>query len=247
MLSQIQQTHDLEPQFAVSEPGPLLATEIGAEDFVALEIRFPMASLKRVADIIGACLLAVLAMPVMLVIAFLIMSGADRGPVLFRQERIGREGRPFTCVKFRSMCLNSELILSEMLARDEGVRIEWTNTHKLRNDPRVSPIGRLLRSTSLDELPQLWNVLTGDMSLVGPRPITQAEVAGPYTRFGGRQHYLAVRPGLTGLWQVSGRSAISYERRVELDKDYVRDMSLLRDARILWQTVWVVLRRDGAC
>ncbi|WP_428374280.1 sugar transferase [Lichenicoccus sp.] len=205
------------------------------------------AGLKRLIDFLVAGLLGLFALPLLVGIALLIGLRGDRGPLLFRQQRIGRRGRPFTCLKFRSMCLNADTVLTDLLARDEQARIEWAATHKLRNDPRISRIGRFLRSTSLDELPQIWNVLVGDMSLVGPRPVTQAELEGFYTRFDGRQQYLAVRPGLTGLWQVSGRNAVCYERRVEFDKIYVRDMSLLRDALILWQTVWVVLRRDGAC
>nr|WP_321983108.1 sugar transferase [uncultured Lichenicoccus sp.] len=248
MNSAIQGAPELDvAQIDDSAPAFLVANEPGRLDPATLDVHPLRAGLKRGGDILGASLLLLCVLPLLVGIAMLIRLSRDPGPILFRQERVGRQGRSFTCLKFRSMCTNADLVLSELLAVNEAARLEWATTHKLRNDPRVSGIGKFLRSTSLDELPQLLNVLVGDMSLVGPRPITQAEIEGPYTRFDGRHQYLAVRPGLTGLWQVSGRSGVSYEKRVELDKDYVRDISLRRDTRILWQTVWVVLRRDGAC
>lgn len=234
-------------QVGVPEPSFRLPLELGVLNSVHVDLRPLRFCLKRVIDILGAVALASFAAPLLVSIALVIWLQGDGGPVLFRQQRIGRGGRPFTCLKFRSMRLNSELLLYDLLARDERARAEWMATHKLRNDPRILGVGMFLRSTSIDELPQLWNVLVGDMSLVGPRPVTQAELDGPYTEFDGNRQYLAIRPGLTGLWQVSGRSTVSYRSRVEFDKIYVRDLSLLGDALILWQTIWVVLSREGAC
>lgn len=234
-------------QVGTSAPSFLNLLELGVLSPIRVDVRPLRSTVKRILDILGAILLAFCAAPLLIGIALLIRLHGDGGPILFRQQRIGRGGHPFACLKFRSMCVNADQALQDLLARDEQARIEWAATRKLRNDPRISTIGRFLRSSSLDELPQVWNVLAGDMSLVGPRPITQGEVDGPYTEFEGRQQYLAVRPGLTGLWQVSGRSTVSYQSRVEFDKSYVRDLSLRRDALILWRTIWVVLRRDGAC
>lgn len=234
-------------QAGASEPSFLTRLEPDALNLVHIDLRPLRFCLKRIIDILGAVALGTFAAPVLVAVTLLMWFHGDEGPVLFRQQRIGRGGHPFACLKFRSMRVNSDLLLYDLLARDEFARFEWATTHKLRKDPRVSRIGMFLRSTSIDELPQLWNVLMGDMSLVGPRPVTQAELDGPYTEFDGERQYLAIRPGLTGLWQVSGRSRVSYERRVEFDKDYVQNLSLLRDAVILWRTIWVVLRRDGAC
>ena len=145
------------------------------------------------------------------------------------------------------MCTNADLVLHELLDRDPAARAEWTRSHKLKRDPRISRVGRILRTTSLDELPQLWNVLRGEMSLVGPRPVTEAEVRNWYEPRGGVAAYCSVRPGITGLWQVSGRSGTTYEHRVELDCRYVNDLSLTNDIRILFRTVGAVMRQDGAC
>ena len=234
-------------QVGDSAPSFLTMHGLGSRNPTPIDVRLLRFYVKRLTDVCGSIVLALVVGPLMICITLLLWMRDIGGPVLYRQERVGRGGRTFICLKFRSMCRNADSLLDDLLARDELARIEWTAMHKLKNDPRISGIGRFLRSTSLDELPQLWNVFVGDMSLVGPRPITQDEVDGQYTQFDGHQQYLAVRPGLTGLWQVSGRSAVSYERRVEFDKIYVRDLSLRRDALILWQTIWVVLRRDGAC
>jgi Undecaprenyl-phosphate galactose phosphotransferase WbaP len=199
--------------------------------------------LKRAMDVLGAgSLLAILA-PVMLAIALVIR--LDGGPALFGHRRIGRYGHGFACLKFRSMVTDSQARLEAMLARDPEARAEWEATHKLKNDPRVTRIGRFLRATSLDELPQLINVLLSQMSLVGPRPVIQAEL----DRFYGAAaaHYMSVRPGLTGLWQVSGRSDTSYAQRVALDVAYVSRPSIWQDIAILARTPMAVLSRRGAC
>ncbi|MBK6717079.1 MAG: sugar transferase [Burkholderiales bacterium] len=189
-----------------------------------------------------ALLLILLLSPVMLVVTLLIWR-SDGAPILFGHYRVGQHGRLFRCLKFRSMYRNSEQMLRDLLAKDPAARAEWERDHKLLNDPRVTPIGNFLRRTSLDELPQLFNVLRGEMSLVGPRPITVAELP----RYGQvRWHYLSVRPGMTGLWQVSGRNDVSYDERVELDRRYVESDSLRMRLTILWRTVHVVLYGSGA-
>ncbi|HEX6158038.1 MAG TPA: sugar transferase [Burkholderiales bacterium] len=197
--------------------------------------------LRRCADRLVALLLLVALSPLMLACAYLICRGG--GPATFAHYRVGSSGRLFRCFKFRTMRVDAERALRELLEKDAALREEWRRNFKLVNDPRVTPIGRWLRRSSLDELPQLINVVRGDMALVGPRPITLTELRlyGP-----ARWQYLSVLPGMTGLWQVSGRNRVSYERRVELDDEYVRNRSVWLDCRILARTVWVVLTNDGA-
>ena len=197
--------------------------------------------LRRCADRLIALLLLLAFSPLMLAFAVLIRRGG--GPATFAHYRVGSNGRVFRCLKFRTMRVDAERALREVLDNDAALREEWRRTFKLQNDPRVTPVGRWLRRSSLDELPQLLNVLRGDMALVGPRPITLTELRlyGP-----ARWQYLSVLPGMTGLWQVSGRNAISYERRVQLDEEYVRNRSIWLDCRILLKTLLVVLTRDGA-
>jgi exopolysaccharide production protein ExoY len=196
---------------------------------------------KRAFDIVGAIFLGLLFSPLILAIITLIR--IEGQPVLFWHKRIGRNGKSFHCVKFRTMVRNAEHVLRHLLTEHPELRDEWTKNFKLRNDPRITRTGRLLRLTSLDELPQLWNVLRGEMSLVGPRPIVRAELL-RYGRNAAR--YLAVKPGLTGLWQVKGRSNTTYRRRVAMDKFYVQNQSILLDIYILAATPAAVLRRNGA-
>lgn len=181
-------------------------------------------------------------LPTLLLLAIAIKL-QDGGPVLFGQRRIGRGGRPFVCLKLRTMVLDAQARLDALLESDPQAREEWARDHKLRKDPRITWLGRILRETSLDELPQLINVLRGDMSIVGPRPIVEAEVV----RYGRSfRHYCSVRPGITGLWQVSGRNDTTYRRRVALDVLYARSRSLGRDVEILLKTVPAVLLRKGS-
>jgi len=180
--------------------------------------------------------------PVMLLVALLIKL-QDGGPILFGHTRIGYGGRSFKCLKFRSMVVDADARLQALLQSDPGARIEWERDHKLRHDPRVTAFGDFLRRSSLDELPQLFNVLRGEMSLVGPRPIVEAEKA-RYGRY--FDLYCKVRPGITGLWQVSGRSSVSYRRRVALDVAYSRGRCLKLYFRILFATAPAVLARRGA-
>jgi exopolysaccharide production protein ExoY len=200
-------------------------------------------ALKRALDVLGAGAMLLVLSPVFLVLALLVR--ADGGPAFFAHRRIGRDGAGFGCLKFRSMVMDSQARLEALLASDPAARAEWDATRKLKNDPRVTKIGRFLRATSLDELPQLLNVLRGEMSLVGPRPVIQSEL----DRFYGAaaMHYMSVRPGITGLWQVSGRSDTSYAQRVALDVAYVAQASLWQDIKILLRTPVAVLSRRGAC
>jgi Undecaprenyl-phosphate galactose phosphotransferase WbaP len=197
---------------------------------------------KRITDQTISITLGLLAMPLMLSIAILIQLGS-RGGVLYWQKRIGHGGRQFKMWKFRTMYADGDRILEAHFRAHPHERLAWIATRKLRNDPRVTPLGRLLRKTSLDELPQLWNVFRGQMSLVGPRPIVNDEITKYGAEFG---LYCRVTPGLTGLWQVSGRSQTDYDRRVELDTYYVRNWSPWLDVYILARTVRTVLKGDGA-
>ena len=198
--------------------------------------------LKRGFDIF----LVLLCSPVLLLI-FATIAAAIRigspGPIFFSHRRIRRHGAFFSMWKFRTMCVNSAQVLEDYLDAHPQARVEWRKTHKLRHDPRVTPVGNFLRRTSLDELPQLWNVLTGSMSLVGPRPIVAAEVEkyGPFFA-----DYCLVKPGVTGLWQVSGRSHTSYPERVQLDRRYAHNWTLLGDLKILVKTLSSVVNQDGA-
>jgi exopolysaccharide production protein ExoY len=199
---------------------------------------------KRAIDLTIAAALLVFILPALVVITVLV--AADGGTVLYAHERVGRGGRRFGCLKFRSMRPAAERLLVEFLASDPVARAEWQATRKLRRDPRVTRVGRVLRATSLDELPQLVNVLRGDMSLVGPRPVVQEELDEHYAPAAAAADYLSVRPGITGPWQVSGRSDMTYRERVALDCAYVRNPSLRTDIALLASTVVVVLRRRGA-
>lgn len=198
----------------------------------------PKILFDRLAALAGLIVL----MPVMLVVAALIYL-RDPGPVLYGHRRIGRHGRVFRCLKFRTMVRESDAVLARHLAENPAAAAEWAATRKLRVDPRVTKIGARLRKASIDELPQLFNVLRGEMSLVGPRPIVTDEAR----HYGeALAAYLAVRPGVTGLWQISGRSDTSYAERVALDRAYVRGRSMALDLWILLRTVVVVVKGRGS-
>jgi len=198
--------------------------------------------LKRSLDLLLCCCGGIVILPLVGFIALLIRC-ESRGPVFFGHERIGRGGRLFPAWKFRSMVRDAPRILEEHLTAHPELRAEWELNHKLRDDPRVTRVGRWLRKTSLDELPQVWNVLKGEMSLIGPRPIVQAEVERYADMF---ELYLLVRPGISGLWQISGRNDVTYGERVTLDSYYVRNWSVWLDVFILAKTVRVVLLGKGA-
>lgn len=180
--------------------------------------------------------------PLMIAIAIAVYA-QDGGPVVFAHRRIGRGGRHFKCLKFRSMAVDAQERLAQLLATDPAAREEWERDHKLRNDPRVTRLGAFLRKSSLDELPQLINVLRGEMSLVGPRPIVDAEAPKYGHRF---RYYCAVKPGITGLWQVSGRNDTSYRSRVAMDCVYATHRNALLDAKIMLATVPAVLLSRGS-
>ena len=189
-----------------------------------------------------ALMLFVFILPLLVIIAVAV-SCQDDGPLVFAHKRVGRNGRPFYCLKFRSMAADAEARLAEVLRDDPAARAEWERDHKLKNDPRITPLGAFLRRSSLDELPQLFNVLRGEMSLVGPRPIVFDETLKYGRRF---RHYCAVKPGITGLWQVSGRNDVSYSSRVAMDSLYARKKSLVLDLWILAATIPAVLCRRGS-
>ena len=197
---------------------------------------------KRAMDVAVALISIVLLAPLLLVVALLIR--IFLGPkILFSHHRVGFEGKNFACYKFRTMAVDADQILERHLASDPRAAEEWEKTRKLRKDPRVTCLGNVLRKSSLDELPQLWNVLRGDMSLVGPRPIVRDEL----DRYGSyRREYLKSRPGLTGIWQTSGRSRVDYCRRVALDRYYVRRWSLWLDLLLLLKTVPAAVKFDDA-
>jgi len=201
----------------------------------------PYAATKRILDVLGAIVLAIVFSPLILAIAVLMRREGDS--IIYKHRRIGRHGRVFECLKFRTMVPNADQVLRELLEQDPEIKAEWVRDHKLRCDPRVTRLGRFLRRTSLDELPQLWNVMRGEMSLVGPRPVVREELL----RYGRNvRTYLAAKPGITGLWQVKGRNDTDYRRRVVLDTYYVRNQNLLLDLYILLKTTRVVLGGSGA-
>lgn len=197
----------------------------------------------RAMDIVASILLLVLLAPLLAIIALVIVI-YDPGPVIFAHYRVGKGGKRFPCLKFRSMYVGAEQRLAALLAQNSAMRIEWERDQKLADDPRITRVGSFLRVTSLDELPQLLNVLRGEMSLVGPRPIVDAEIA-RYGRFIGS--YYCVKPGLTGLWQVTGRSDTSYRRRVATDVFYARSKSIGLNIKIMIATIPAVLAGKGSC
>jgi lipopolysaccharide/colanic/teichoic acid biosynthesis glycosyltransferase len=196
---------------------------------------------KRILDVVGAILALAFFAPSMILICLALMCSGGRP--IFSQTRVGKNGELFQCYKFRSMALNADAVLVDYLNANPAAREEWERTFKLAWDPRITPFGTFLRRTSLDELPQLFNVLKGDMSLVGPRPIVPEEIG----RYAGRiTAYYRCRPGITGLWQVSGRNDVTYSRRVCLDTVYARKRSIWLDCVILLRTVRAVLSGRGA-
>jgi len=207
------------------------------------KVRAANGPLKRAFDVLVSLTALIFLAPAFLTIALLIKL-TNPGPIFYRHTRVGRQGERFECLKFRSMATDSAERLARILLDDPRAAAEWEQHQKLRNDPRITAIGKFLRKSSLDELPQLLNVLRGDMSIVGPRPITRAEL----NRYGkDRRFYLLVRPGITGLWQVSGRSSTGYEKRIRFDREYLEEWSWLGEFWILLMTLPAVLNtRDAA-
>ncbi|MDC9603969.1 undecaprenyl-phosphate galactose phosphotransferase WbaP [Xenorhabdus griffiniae] len=228
---------------------PLYGTDMShffSHELLMLRVKNKLAKrsssiLKRSFDIIVSSLLLILLSPLFFFIGWKV--SRDGASPFYGHERIGQGGHKFKCLKFRSMVINSKEVLENLLKTDKNAMEEWKKDFKLKNDPRITPIGNFLRKTSLDELPQLINVLKGEMSLVGPRPIVEEELE----RYGDdKSYYLMAKPGMTGLWQVSGRNDVNYETRVYLDSWYVKNWALWNDIAILFKTVNVVLKRDGA-
>lgn len=195
---------------------------------------------KRLIDLTIVFLLAPVVLPLLGLI--LALTWIEGGSPLFVQRRVGRGGREFRCWKVRTMVADADRVLADLLRQDPGAALEWQRHQKLAHDPRVTGLGRRLRRTSLDELPQLWNVVNGTMSLVGPRPFTPEQ----RMLYSGGQAYFALRPGITGLWQVSQRHTGSFTDRIPLDEEYGRRIGLMVDLAILWRTFAVVLRATGA-
>lgn len=198
--------------------------------------------IKRGLDLLLALLVFPLLLPILAFLIVLIKLDS-KGPAIFKSERIGKNGRRFAIYKLRTMCLNAEEKLQEILNSNATLRKEWVTDHKLRNDPRVTRVGRIIRALSLDEIPQVFNVIKGDMSFVGPRPIVEAEIVKYGIDF---SNYTRMRPGITGLWQVNGRNDTSYENRVAFDKKYAKEVTLAQDLLILLKTVPVALSKKGA-
>ena len=194
---------------------------------------------KRAIDIVGAATLVILTAPILITVALLVRASSP-GPIFFRQRRVGRHNKPFWCYKFRSMVVDAEAILQ----KDAAMREKFGENFKLKEDPRVTPVGQFLRESSLDELPQLFNVLRGDMSLIGPRPVVPAELE-RYGESGNK--LLSVTPGLSGMWQASGRSDTSYTERVAMDMDYIERRTVWLDIKLIAKTAIAVFRRNGAC
>lgn len=227
--------------YSYVESGPRTVRESARRNRIPSQL-FRYRVTKRWIDILLVLLSTPILFPIVLIVAALVVLSSP-GPVFYSHRRLRRNGSFFSMWKFRTMCVNSAEVLEEYLEKHPEARAEWSKTHKLRHDPRITRIGYILRRYSIDEIPQVWNVLNGTMSLVGPRPIVAAEVEkyGEYFSF-----YCRVNPGLTGLWQVSGRSTLTYDARVLLDRDYVEAWSLLADAKILLRTFASVANQDGA-
>lgn len=228
---------------------PLYSTDMSflfSYDVMLLRINNNLAKrssriIKRTTDILLSLFGLVILSPLFLILFWIIKR--DGGNAIYGHKRIGQNGKPFYCLKFRTMVLNSHEVLDELLLNDDEAKQEWQKDFKLKNDPRITPIGHKLRRTSLDELPQLWNVLKGEMSLVGPRPVVREELARYHEEV---DYYLMAKPGMTGLWQISGRNDIDYDKRVYFDSWYVKNWSLWNDIAILFKTIKKVTHQEGA-
>jgi exopolysaccharide production protein ExoY len=199
-------------------------------------------ALKRAFDFTVALIAIIILSPLLICVA-LAVKLSDGGPAFFGHKRVGFSGKTFKCWKFRSMVPNSEAIFQKYLAENPHAALEWKQNQKIKNDPRITPLGHVLRKYSIDELPQLFNILMGDMSFVGPRPIQKTE----YDKYGySLRHYLSTRPGLTGLWQVSGRSNSTYQKRVAFDRYYVTHWGMLTDIGLIIKTVPVAVTGSGS-
>lgn len=224
--------------FVVAE-GPIGRVRLG-RDRRAGFVRAYSGMPKRALDIVFCILVLPLLLPVLVVLYVLVRM--DGGPAFYGHTRIGRNGKPFKCWKMRTMVVDADKRLKQYLSDHPAAAAEWRDSFKLNNDPRITRLGAFLRASSLDEIPQFFNVLRGEMSVVGPRPVTRSELS----RYGdSKWAYLGVKPGITGLWQVSGRNNVSYAERVEMDVDYCRDMGPLLDTLTILRTFGAVMGRTG--
>lgn len=194
---------------------------------------------KRITDIIGGIIGLILLSPVFLILAICIKIDS-KGPVIFAHKRIGKNGKEFNMYKFRSMYKNAEEMIENF---NEEQKIEWQENFKLENDPRITKVGKFLRKTSLDELPQILNIIKGDLSIIGPRPIVDEELK----KYGdNKEKFLSITPGLTGYWQANGRSNTTYEERMQMELYYIDNQSLLLDIKIFFKTIVSVIKKEGA-
>ena len=205
----------------------------------AIQQKYIFMGAKRLIDIVGSIVGLILASPLLVYVAYRIRKEEPGSPIFFSQDRVGVNGKTFKMYKFRSMCIDAEIKLAELLDKNE---VEGA-MFKMKDDPRVTKIGKTIRAKSIDEIPQLWNVLKGDMSLIGPRPPLTREVA-EYTRYDLQRLY--VKPGCSGLWQVSGRNDVGFHEMVELDLAYIQNQSLINDIKIIFKTIWVIVKPNGA-
>lgn len=223
----------------MAKPGSTATVEIKRHHRVVVNDKKGYLIAKRIMDICGALIGLICLSWLFLIVALLIKLEDPKGPVFFKQVRVGKDGKEFYMYKFRSMVANAEELLESLLHLNETTGAMF----KMKNDPRVTKVGKFIRKTSIDELPQLWNVLKGDMSLVGPRPPLPREVA-QYTEYDKQR--LLVTPGCTGLWQVSGRNDLGFDEMVELDLKYIRERSLLYDIKIIFKTIKIMIRPNSA-
>lgn len=201
--------------------------------------------IKRIFDICFSLLALIIASPIFILTGLCIFITTRNPKVIFAHERIGLDCKPFRCYKFRTMHLDADERLKELLEKNPDLKREWDERRKLQNDPRITRLGKFLRKTSLDELPQFWNVLRGDLSVVGPRPVMPEEIE---KHFGSRaKKIFSVRPGITGIWQTSGRSRLSYAHRVQLDEKYVDSLSLRQDLKLIIKTIPKMINTKDAC
>ncbi len=202
-----------------------------------------MVSAKRIFDILFSLGAILFFLPLGLIIVVLI-KGSSSGPIFYSCKRVGKDGQPIYCWKFRTMCQDADKKLLELLRNNSQMKQEWDTYFKLKDDPRITSIGKILRKSSLDELPQFFNVLKGDLSVVGPRPVTEVEIQKYFGEKAAK--ILSVRPGLTGIWQTSGRSLLTFEERIQLEESYIDQQSLTLDLRIIFKTIPAMFFTKGA-
>ncbi len=217
--------------------------EIGAITANVKQKNIAFRFIKRTFDIIGSIIGIILILPITMLVFILNICTGEGGSIFYTQTRIGKNGKHFKMYKFRTMCKNADKILKTILEENEDLKKEFEETRKLKNDPRVTKTGKILRKTSLDEFPQFINVLKGDMSLVGPRPVIDGEIE----LFGiHKKEILSTKPGVTGYWAVNGRSNTSYEERIKLETYYIKNMSIKLDIKIILKTIVSFIKKDGA-